>query len=189
MNFNAFRNNSPHNFCLRLLPLSMSVPTDSHFASQMNLYSRERKTDVGQAYIREGWQWHPVKISTDATILIIKRKSGKRQSLSLYCCRLFRWAFFPGKKGLLVQSHQGTIVLGFDTKEERRKWDDKFRGLRTIEANMFAYAARPVQFVAPSNQAKYFAMCKNGRYNPEGAYHSSGADYDDGYGPNRRRRH
>ncbi len=165
----------------------MSPPTDSHFASQMSRYFPRRKPHVGRAYIREGWQWHPVKISTDATILVIKRKSGKRQSLSLYCCRLFRWPFSRGKKGLLVQSFQGTIVLGFDTKEERRKWEGTFRGLRTIEANMLTYAARPVQYVAPSNQAKYFVMCKSGRYNPEGAYRSSAANYDDGYPPNRRR--
>ena len=188
INSQSVQYSSPHNFWLSR-PHSNVAPSGSHFATQMNRYSRKRKADVADAFIREGWQWHPVKITTDATILIIKRKGSERESLSLYCCRLFRWPFFPGKKGLLVQSFQGTIVLGFDTKEERRKWDDKFRGLRTIEANMFAYAARPVQFVAPSNQAKYFAMCKNGRYNPEGTYHNSATDYADGFAPNRRRRH
>ncbi len=167
----------------------MSLPSGSDLVAQVKHYSRERKPYLGHAYLRESWQWHPVKISTDGTVLIIKRESGKKQSLSLYCCRLFRWPFFPGKKGLLVQSFQGNIVLGFDAKEERRKWDAIFRALRTIEANMTTYTARPVQYVAPSNQAKYFAMCKNGRYNPEGAYHSSATDYDDGCPPNRRRHH
>ncbi len=122
----------------------------------MNHYSRKRKTDVADAYLCEGWQWHPVKISTDATILIIKRKSGKRQALSLYCCRLFRLSFFPGKKGLLVLSFEGTIVLGFDEEEERKKWDGIFRALRTIEANVLTYTARPVQYVASKPSSEIF---------------------------------
>ncbi len=69
-------------------------------------------------------------------------------------------AVYTKEERIAVAVH--TRNHGFDAKEERRKWDNTFRGLRTIEANVFAYEARPVQYVAPINQARHFAMCSIG---------------------------